>query len=274
MGPAWWRPTTAGVPFPELMSTSAPAVRMAVDTSSFALEVLERSQDRPVVVDFWASWCGPCRQLGPILEAAVDEMGGTVLLRTLDVDGNPELAQRYSVRGIPAVKAFKDGDVAAEFVGAQPASAVRSFLKGLLPSRADLLVEAGDEISLREALASDPSHLPARRLLTRLLLDAGEYQAAEDLALQAPQDRECDGLAAWAQLASQHLDDPAYHPLWLALQDSAWEAVADSALVLMAGRPVSERDQLRRVALLAFERLGADHPSTIAARSRMATLLY
>jgi len=256
------------------MSTSAPAVRMAVDTLSFALEVLERSRERPVVVDFWASWCGPCRQLGPILEASVDEMDGAVLLRTLDVDSNPELAQRYAVRGIPAVKAFKDGEVAAEFVGAQPASTVRSFLGGLLPSRADRLVEVGDETSLREALAADPSHLPARRLLTRILLGSGEYRAAEELALQAPQDRECDGLAAWAELAVTSSDDPAYLPLWSALQESAWEAVVESALNLMTGRRGSERDALRRIALLAFEQLGADHPTTIGGRTRMAALLY
>src|SRR5581483_579146 len=121
---------------------------MDVSEINFQSAVIERSRSVPVVVDFWAEWCGPCRQLGPVLERAVAARAGKVELAKLDVDANPNLARTYGIQSIPAVKAFREGSVVAEFIGAQPPAAVESFLDSLLPSEADSLVAQGDEESL------------------------------------------------------------------------------------------------------------------------------
>jgi putative thioredoxin len=130
---------------------------MDVTEESFQADVIERSREVPVVADFWADWCGPCHALAPVLERAVAERAGAIELAKIDVDASPELAQRFSVSGIPAVKAFRNGQVVSEFVGARSPASVAAFLDELLaPPRADALLEelraTGEFPDLRAAL--------------------------------------------------------------------------------------------------------------------------
>ena len=160
-----------------------------VDEATFESEVILRSHEIPVVVDFWAPWCAPCRTLGPLLERLAIEAGGSFLLAKVNVDENPGLSVRYGVQGIPAVKAFKQGQVETEFVGAQPEPVVRSFIGNLAPTEAEVAVENARsllvthhweqaETSFREIFEMDETNAPAALGLLESLLMQGKGQDA------------------------------------------------------------------------------------------------
>lgn len=181
------------------MAATAIATNYVIDVTdqTFATEVLERSKTTPVVVDFWAAWCGPCRMLGPILEDLANEFQGDFILAKIDVDRNPQTAMQYHVQGIPAVKAFRNGQMAGEFTGALPEPQVRKFVEGLVPSEVDLLAKQGfewevnnqlamAETNYREALGKKPDHYPAKIGLGRVLLNQGEVEEATKILSSIP----------------------------------------------------------------------------------------
>jgi len=157
---------------------------MDVDTASFEHEVVERSRARPIVVDFWADWCGPCHALAPVLEQAAKERD--VELVKVDVDANPELAERYGVRGIPAVKAFRNGHVVAEFTGAKPPAAVGQFLDELSgPSDAPQLLEKLGLEDVAEAYEAGDHERALGRLLEELQTAEGDRRESLKRAMVA-----------------------------------------------------------------------------------------
>jgi putative thioredoxin len=247
-----------------------------VSEQDFQQKVLERSKQVPVVVDFWAEWCGPCRTLGPALEDAVRRRGGEIELVRLDTDANQRLAQQFQIQSIPAVKAFRDGKVVAEFIGAQPPAAIESFLNQIVPSKADRLAEAGDEASLREALELDPRHAPAAIGLGRLLLGRGDAEEARQVLGAFPHDFIADGLAARAELSLAENGASADE---LQAAFSSWDegkpgvALETLQRVLAAEQDPERKDLLRRVMVAIFTELGADHPLAREHRRRLASAL-
>jgi putative thioredoxin len=164
-----------------------------VKSADFERQVVQASNERPVVVDFWALWCGPCRMLGPILEKLVEERNGEVLLAKVDIDQAQDLAAQYGIQAIPAVIAFCGGKPVLDFVGVLPEDQLRDFLNRLVPTEADRLAQEAASLEekqpaqatalYRQALKQDDQNQAALAGLARLLLAAGnDHEAAELVA--------------------------------------------------------------------------------------------
>jgi putative thioredoxin len=242
-----------------------------VNEADFEAQVLDRSNEVPVVVDFWAPWCGPCRQLGPALEKAAAARDGKVVLAKIDTDENPQISERFGIQGIPAVKAFQHGEVVAEFVGALPPAQVEQFFDGLVPSETQLLLEAGHEESLRKAVELDPKNVNAAFALAQLLYRGGDAAGALELVRNAPGNFRADGLAARIEL--EQSPSPELQRALTTLDDGELEEGLDQLLAVMSSSD-GDNERVRRVIVAILDELGVEHPLARETRRKLAAALY
>jgi putative thioredoxin len=266
----------------EQMTSTEPVI-VEINDAGFVQDVIEESKHRPVVVDFWAAWCAPCRQLGPVLEKLATEHGGEFLLAKLDVDANPYTASQFGIQSIPMVIAFADGRPVDQFLGAMPEPAVRQWLERFLPTEADReAATAADaevagrpdeaERGYRAALADDPGNRAARLGLGRLLVGRGDVEEAREILTPLSPDPEADRLLAalrveeWKNLPGT---GDALDAARRVAAQGRWAEGLESMLALVRDRP-----EARQSILDVFSVLGDEDAVTREYRAKLANALF
>jgi putative thioredoxin len=270
---------------------------ITVSESNFEYDVIAYSQRIPVVVDFWAPWCIPCRTQSPMLERFTEEAAGAFRLAKINIDENVNLALRYNVRSIPAVKAFRDGQVVSEFVGLQPELRLREFLGALAPSENDLIMEKAKSILLlhqwqeaekafRKVLETSPNNTVALLGLCKSLLGQGRVVDCQKLLRSFPASREYHSAETLRPLADAIIraqnagfieDDPllaAYRNSLRLVEKGNLPAAMDGFLDILKQDKHYQDDELRRVAVALLEVMGDEDPLTRQYRNELATILF
>ncbi len=284
-----------------------------VTTASFRADVLTASQRQPVLVDFWAPWCGPCKQLAPALERAVADAGGKVALVKMNIDEHPQIATQLGIQSIPAVFAFDRGQAVDGFVGALPESQIRGFIErlvGPLESGSAALLAEADEAAAKgdaagaaaiyaEILAEDPAEAKAIGGLAKLQVAAGQLEQAKALLATAPapapgKDQDPAVAAAWAALrlaeqasnvgelapleravAANPDDHKARYDLAVALSAKGdREGAADQLLEIIKRDRRWNDEAARKQLLQLFEAWGLMDPATVAARRKLSSIWF
>ena len=268
-----------------------------VTEADFEYEVLAYSNQAPVIVDFWAEWCRPCKSLTPLLEKYAIEGHGAFVLAKVNVDENPNLALRYSVRNIPNVKAFRDGQVVSEFLGLQPEPRVKEFLHNLAPSQIDLQLEKGQSLleslawveagtAFHEFLQKSPNHpagllgllkasmMQGKIMEARLIMDgfpsSPEYAHMETLR---PLMTSLSAAAPRHSVTDNPLDAAYHNAIRLILRGNL-PAAMDGILDILRQEKHYSNDEARKVLLGLFEVLGDNHPLTQQYRRELALVLF
>ncbi|HXF57862.1 MAG TPA: thioredoxin [Actinomycetota bacterium] len=256
-----------------------------VTDETFVRDVVEESYRRPVVVDFWAAWCRPCLMIGPVLERLAEEHGGEFLLAKLDVDANPQTAMTFRIQSIPAVKAFRDGQVVSEFVGAIPETSIRQWLQAILPSRADRLAERGEEREragaldeaealYRQALREDPRHRGAALGLGRVLAQRGELGEAKEVLRGLRPDPDAERLLAAIEVSEWAAAPDGEGALARGQRAAAEGRWAEALEAFLEEIRSGDREQGREAMLKVFSVLGEEDPLTQEYRRKLAAALF
>ena len=268
-----------------------------VTESDFEYEVIAYSNQVPVIVDFWAEWCRPCKTLTPLLEKLAEEAQGTFRLAKINVDDSPNLALRFNVRSIPNVKAFRDGNVVSEFLGLQPEPRVKDFIRNLAPSQIDLLLEKGqsqlesmhwDEAgdSFRQFLSKSPNHPVGLLGLLKSKLMLGSYSDAEKIINEFPPSPEYAHMellrllldALRTENSNQTINDnpldAAYHNALRLTMRGNLPASMDGLIDILRQNKHYRDDEARKVMLGLFGVLGDNHPLSQQYRRELAMVLF